>query len=129
LEFFLLFSLISIIRVHPDFIAYYNEIAGGPQKGWWVVRGTNFDWNQDDGFVETYIKEKDAVTKAENLPQEGKGLYIARVKRLYGNNTQGELKRLRDLYEASKVEKVDNIHHTYWVFEVSRDQLLPESQE
>jgi hypothetical protein len=120
----LMFSFVSIIRVHPDLIPYYNEIAGGPEKGWWVVRGTNFDWNQDDGFAEKYAEENGAVFEAENLPDEGKGLYIARVKKLYGNKPKEELKNLLKLYESGEVERVKNIHHTYWVFEVSKDQLI-----
>jgi 4-amino-4-deoxy-L-arabinose transferase-like glycosyltransferase len=122
----LIFALGSIIRVHPDLIAYYNEIAGGPEKGWWVVRGTNFDWNQDDGFAEKYAEENDAVFEAENLPDEGEGLYIARVKRLYSNHPSEELANLRELYEEGNIDRVDNIHHTYWVFQVRKDQLIDE---
>jgi hypothetical protein len=123
-----MFSLVSIMRIHPDLIPYYNELAGGPQKGWWYVRGTNFDWNQDDGFVEKYIDKHNAVTDAQNLPDEGKGLYIARVKRLYGNHPKEELVNLRKLYENEEIQIYDNIHHTYWVFEVEKNQLLEEDQ-
>ncbi len=31
----------------PNYIPYYNEIAGGPEHGAWVATDSNYDWGQD----------------------------------------------------------------------------------
>jgi len=37
----------SVLRVHPHYLAYFNEAAGGPASGYkWLV-DSNLDWGQD----------------------------------------------------------------------------------
>ncbi len=43
----LLWQAYSVIAVFPSFLAYFNEIAGGPDKGYNVVVDSNLDWGQD----------------------------------------------------------------------------------
>lgn len=52
LKYFLLFTLIfwqifSVIKIYPHFLAYFNEIAGGPNKGYLYTIDSNLDWGQD----------------------------------------------------------------------------------
>jgi hypothetical protein len=35
------------LRNHPHHLAYFNEIAGGPENGWRVLVDSNLDWGQD----------------------------------------------------------------------------------
>ncbi len=35
------------LRSHPDHLAYFNEIAGGPGNGWRLLVDSNLDWGQD----------------------------------------------------------------------------------
>ncbi len=44
----------SVLRVGPDFLAYFNEAAGGPQDGWRVLVDSNCDWGQDLGRLATW---------------------------------------------------------------------------
>jgi hypothetical protein len=38
---------VGTLRVHPHYLAYFNEIAGGPARGYrWLV-DSNLDWGQD----------------------------------------------------------------------------------
>ncbi len=40
-------AVLSVVFIYPSFLAYFNEIAGGPDKGYkWVV-DSNLDWGQD----------------------------------------------------------------------------------
>jgi hypothetical protein len=40
-------QVFSLARVHPYHLAYFNEVAGGPENGWkWLV-DSNLDWGQD----------------------------------------------------------------------------------
>jgi hypothetical protein len=43
----LLWYLIETIFVSPNFLSYYNEIAGGPEKGYQYAVDSNYDWGQD----------------------------------------------------------------------------------
>ena len=43
--------VVSSFSVHPHYLAYFNELAGGPANGWrWLV-DSNLDWGQDDERV------------------------------------------------------------------------------
>ncbi len=37
----------SVARVHPHYLAYFNEIAGGPEGGYRHLVDSNLDWGQD----------------------------------------------------------------------------------
>jgi len=36
---------------HPHHLAYFNELAGGPENGWKHLLGSSFDWGQDVLFA------------------------------------------------------------------------------
>ena len=38
---------VSVSRVHPDYLAYFNELAGGPAGGYRYLVDSNLDWGQD----------------------------------------------------------------------------------
>ncbi len=38
---------ITIFAIYPSFLAYYNEIIGGPKNGYKIATDSNLDWGQD----------------------------------------------------------------------------------
>ena len=38
---------IGTLRVHPHYLAYFNELAGGPRSGYRLLVDSNLDWGQD----------------------------------------------------------------------------------
>ena len=38
---------VSVARVHPHYLAYFNEPAGGPANGYRLLVDSNLDWGQD----------------------------------------------------------------------------------
>ena len=38
---------VSVARVHPHYLAYFNEAAGGPAHGYRLLADLNLDWGQD----------------------------------------------------------------------------------
>jgi hypothetical protein len=40
-------AAISTLLVHPHYLSYFNEIAGGPNAGWRCLADSNIDWGQD----------------------------------------------------------------------------------
>lgn len=43
----LAWQFISVVSVYPYFLAYFNELAGGPDNGYKYVADSNLDWGQD----------------------------------------------------------------------------------
>jgi len=37
----------SVLRIHPHYLGYFNELAGGPSGGWRYLVDSNLDWGQD----------------------------------------------------------------------------------
>ena len=40
-------QVVSVAAVYPSFIAYFNELAGGPSRGYLYAVDSNLDWGQD----------------------------------------------------------------------------------
>ena len=43
----ILWQAISVISIYPHFLAYFNELAGGPNQGYIYTVDSNLDWGQD----------------------------------------------------------------------------------
>ncbi len=46
-----LFQLSSILLAYPNFLAYFNELAGGANNGYRILADSNYDWGQDLGAL------------------------------------------------------------------------------
>jgi hypothetical protein len=49
---------VSVLRVQPYHMAYFNEFAGGAENGWQRVIDSNADWGQDLGRVARFAEDK-----------------------------------------------------------------------
>jgi hypothetical protein len=47
----------AAIRIHPHYISYFNEFAGGSDNGWRHLLESNIDWGQDLLFLKRWVKE------------------------------------------------------------------------
>ena len=54
------------LRVHPHYLAYFNELAGGPANGYKYLVDSNLDWGQDLIGLRVYM-EKNAVPRLKLL--------------------------------------------------------------
>jgi len=52
---FLVWQGVSVVRVYPAFLAYFNEAVGGPAGGAQYVVDSNLDWGQDLRRLRTFI--------------------------------------------------------------------------
>jgi 4-amino-4-deoxy-L-arabinose transferase-like glycosyltransferase len=61
----LLWQAVSVGRLYPSFLAYFNETVGGPEGGAAYVVDSNLDWGQDlrrlRAFVDVHQIERIAV--------------------------------------------------------------------
>jgi hypothetical protein len=51
----LLFTVISSLHCFPDFLAYSNELDGGPSHTYRVLSDSNADWGQGFKWTKTYL--------------------------------------------------------------------------
>jgi len=52
----LVWCLVSALLIYPDYLAYFNELAGGPANGYrWLV-DSNLDWGQDLPALRRYVE-------------------------------------------------------------------------
>ncbi len=43
----IIWQAVSVVKVYPSFLAYFNEFIGGPANGYKYVVDSNLDWGQD----------------------------------------------------------------------------------
>lgn len=44
---FLLWAVLGSLQIHPHYLSYFNELAGGPRNGHSHLVDSNIDWGQD----------------------------------------------------------------------------------
>jgi 4-amino-4-deoxy-L-arabinose transferase-like glycosyltransferase len=47
----------SAVRTFPNYIPYFNELAGGPAQGPWLLDDSNIDWGQGIKQAAQYVRE------------------------------------------------------------------------
>lgn len=55
----LLWYAVSSLLAFPNYISYYNELAGGTKEGYKVAVDSNYDWGQDFTRLVEYVQEND----------------------------------------------------------------------
>ena len=49
--------IVETISIYPHYLAYFNQWAGGPDKGYIYVADSNLDWGQDLKRLARYVEE------------------------------------------------------------------------
>lgn len=52
-----LWSAFASIRTYPHYLAYFNELIGGPENGYRYLIDSNLDWGQDLDRLSNYLIE------------------------------------------------------------------------
>jgi len=51
--------IIGTLRLFPHYLAYFNELAGGPESGWRYLADSNTDWGQAYKDLARFQREQD----------------------------------------------------------------------
>jgi 4-amino-4-deoxy-L-arabinose transferase-like glycosyltransferase len=51
--------VVGTLLVYPHYLAYFNELAGGPGGGWRYLLDSNLDWGQDLPGLKAYMEAND----------------------------------------------------------------------
>jgi 4-amino-4-deoxy-L-arabinose transferase-like glycosyltransferase len=54
----LLWYVIGAALIHPHYLAYFNELAGGPEGGYRYLVDSNLDWGQSFKALQEYLKDE-----------------------------------------------------------------------
>ncbi len=54
----LVWQAISVLSVYPHFLAYFNELAGGPSHGYIYTVDSSLDWGQDLKRLDDWLNKK-----------------------------------------------------------------------
>lgn len=50
--------LLANARIYPHYLSYFNELAGGPEKGIYRLSDSNLDWGQDLIGLREYLERR-----------------------------------------------------------------------
>ncbi len=53
-----LWLLVNTALIYPRDLTFFNEIAGGPDRGWRIMVDSNLDWGQDLGELVDFVREQ-----------------------------------------------------------------------
>jgi hypothetical protein len=53
----ILWQVVSVLSIYPHFLAYFNELAGGPNQGYIYTVNSNLDWGQDLKRLKDWVDE------------------------------------------------------------------------
>lgn len=54
----LLFGVVDVVRIHPNYIGYFNLVAGGSNNGYKWLADSDQDWGQSLPALSKYLKKK-----------------------------------------------------------------------
>jgi 4-amino-4-deoxy-L-arabinose transferase-like glycosyltransferase len=104
---------VAAVLACPDFIAYFNELAGGPRSGYRWLADSNLDWGQNRTRLLTYARERGIPVEPDGLPSTG--LVAVRVNRLVGLGDPETYRVLREQYEP-----VANVGYNWLIYDLAR---------
>jgi hypothetical protein len=109
--------LLGAVRISPDPLAYFHELAGGPTRGDRFLVDSNLDWGQDDARLRRWIGEwtgNEHVSVNPSRPVAG--VVAANVNALHGVLSRDD-RRLRWLNGLPVSHRIGHCWRVYVVDE------------
>ena len=53
----ILWQIVGTLRIYPYYFAFFNEVAGGPERGRYLLSDSNLDWGQDLVGLKDYVDQ------------------------------------------------------------------------
>src|SRR6267143_733550 len=63
----LLWQIGESFAIRPDYLAYFNEVAGGPARGYTHLVDSSLDWGQDLPALKTWLDEHPTIVGGKPL--------------------------------------------------------------
>jgi hypothetical protein len=109
-------AVVASATIAPDHLAYFNELAGGPDGGDRILIDSNLDWGQDETRFRSWAAGRDVAVNPE---EPRAGLVAANVNAVRGifARDDARLGWLRDLPPET------TIGHTWRIWNVTEEPL------
>ncbi|MFA5778744.1 MAG: glycosyltransferase family 39 protein [Elusimicrobiota bacterium] len=105
---------VESILIHPHYIAYFNQLIGGPKNGYKYLADSNIDWGQDRFLVLKYLKKNPEVKLNPVEPTVGKILINV-------NNLQDVFSIEEKHRWLKNFEPVGNIGYSWLLYDIKLD--------
>jgi hypothetical protein len=63
----LMMQFVVVARIHPHYLAYFNELVGGSDNGYRHLTDSNVDWGQDLPSLARWLREHSDLTNTGDL--------------------------------------------------------------
>lgn len=116
----LLWLAVASWRVHPHYIPYFNELAGGPDNGWRWLIDSNLDWDQDRERVRNLYARQSPVPVLIDPSGPVAGRIAVGLSNLVGRDPESSRRHawLRDNFQP-----VATIGYSWRIFDVTEADL------
>jgi len=108
----------SAVRACPHFIAYFNELAGGPENGYRYLGDSNLDWGQNRSQAQVFAWANRLPFEPPALPASGR--LVVSATRLQGTFDRETYRVLREQYDP-----VGHVGYAYLVYDLARNRRRP----
>jgi 4-amino-4-deoxy-L-arabinose transferase-like glycosyltransferase len=111
---------VASVRACPSYIAYFNELAGGPGNGYKYLGDSNLDWGQNRSQALAFAHRNGFVFEPAVLPASG--VVVVSASRLQGIPDRDTYRVLRERYDP-----VGNVGYAYLVYDLGRERRQAET--
>jgi len=116
--------VLSVALVHPHYLAWNNEFAGGPANAYRIFAGSDLDWGQDNTAARAYWDTLDVKNRSlcpGVLPTTGKILI--------NTNELNDCLRPRDTHAWIRLfEPIDTVGYTWLVYSLSLEDFRQQAE-
>jgi hypothetical protein len=92
---------------YPNYLSYYNEVAGGTAKGYEIATDSNYDWGQDLGRLRSFIAHHNLCTDTTLTSTFNCSTYLPELPRI-------EKIRVDYFGGGSAARTLGSIHEGWW---------------
>jgi hypothetical protein len=110
----------SSLSIHPHYLAYFNELAGGPDHGAGWLIDSNLDWGQDSEYVRNVYAARSPVPVQIDPGGPRSGRIAVGLSHLVGLDPQ---EAARHAWLRNNFEPIATVGHSWGIFDVSEDAL------
>lgn len=109
----------ELLFIYPHYLAYFNQLIGGPKNGYLYLADSNLDFNQDSETASAYFALHREIKVNPEKPTTGKiGVSVN-----FLNLSHQKDFWLRRLVRKFKKRPEEYINYTWLIFEITKEDI------
>jgi 4-amino-4-deoxy-L-arabinose transferase-like glycosyltransferase len=112
--------VVAGLSIHPHYLAYFNELIGGPRNGYRYLIDSNLDWGQDDKAAREFAEASREPVHVNPDCDPVTGLVLVSANRLQGLlvNDDGVTTDTSCYYWLRRLKPIGHVGFSYLLFRV-----------